>query len=265
MIEEMCTYAEGSPIEAQIKNLDIPSFLSAYTDASAQSGRYMNEYQSEIIDYIVEWENVVSSRVDKEMKDVNELRKTYNHYQVKVDGLRKKVNSAQAKGKSVNDATAEKLKRNEDKLDEASDEFEEAAAPLCYLFEEVVHNAYKDLYPLVLTMMEWESERSYTESTVFGKFRSDLLEAAFHGTTVAPSSDGAARPQSPTRPKSPTRRDYAPQTPTRSSAAAGRNQNAAVAASPRKPYEIDDSEYSESSYGSAPLSPVQAGRRVDQV
>jgi hypothetical protein len=167
----MSAFAEGTPMAISICDLDgEESFLSVYLEASEQSVRYCERYKTELLDYLLEWELVVTTRVDKELKECKKLRDTYNHYNDKVESLRKKVIAMENKGKVANEALATKVKRNEEKLDEASGDYESAAAPLCYLMEEVVHMAYKDLQPLVVSMMQWEVGRSTAQASVFAKF-----------------------------------------------------------------------------------------------
>lgn len=176
----MASFAENSPIESHIGSLDhAQSFLSVYQNASNQVGRSSQKYQQEVIDYCVEWEAVVTTRIDRELAATTKLRETYNHYQGKVDGMRKKVNAQEAKGKGVNESIAEKLQRNDQKLDEASSDFEAAAGPLCLLLEEVVHQGWKDLYPLIEATMKWEADRSQKEARAFQLLQPGALEAAF--------------------------------------------------------------------------------------
>jgi hypothetical protein len=180
MAREMSTFAEGTPIESFVGNIDEnSSFLSVYCNASNQSDRFNLKYTNDIIEYCIEWESVISSRVDKDSHITMKLRESYNHYLNKVDALRKKVNGQETKGKSVNDSLAEKLQRNVEKLDEACNAFESAARKLCVLIEEVVHFGWKDLYPLIQASMKFEMNRSQNEARTFLTFQSDTLENAF--------------------------------------------------------------------------------------
>jgi hypothetical protein len=74
---------------------------------------------------------------------------------------------------------AEKLQRNEEKLDEASGLYESAARPLCVLIEEVVHYGYKDLYPLIVATMKFEMERGQNESRALHLFQCDEFKNEF--------------------------------------------------------------------------------------
>jgi hypothetical protein len=179
---DICAFAHGSPIEKAVCNTsNQKSFLSVYMKASADVDSL--KYDQDILAYLSEWENVVTSRVDRESKEVEKLRKTFMHYQTKVDSLRKKVNAAEDSGKETNEATAEKLKRNKEKLDAASEEFEDAARPLCVLIEEVVRQGWKDVLPLIKSMMGWETVRSKNEASVFSEWKPSHLE---NGLPVGP-------------------------------------------------------------------------------
>jgi hypothetical protein len=179
---DICAFAHGSPIEKAVCNTsNQKSFLSVYMKASADVDSL--KYDQDILAYLSEWDNVVTSRVDRESKEVEKIRKTFMHYQTKVDSLRKKVNAAEDSGKETNEATAEKLKRNKEKLDEASKEFEDAARPLCVLIEEVVRQGWKDVLPLIKSMMSWETARSKNEASVFSEWKPSHLE---NGLPVGP-------------------------------------------------------------------------------
>jgi hypothetical protein len=180
MAREIASFAEGSPLESHIGNLDdTRSFLSVFYNTSNVTAKYSIKYRHDIIDYCVEWEVIVSTRVDKEADDTKKLREMFNHYHDKVDALRKKVNVQEIKGKSANNSLVEKLQRNEEKLDEASELYESSALPLCVLIEEVVQYGYKDLYPLILATMKFEMEHSQHEARTFHLFQNEEFEKEF--------------------------------------------------------------------------------------
>ena len=115
-------------------------------------------YQDSVVDYLAEWETTVSHRVDTEQKKVDELAKQLSHYQKKVSNLREKVNSKETKtGKDAPAALRDKLKRNEDKLEKAWQTHERAASKLADLLEEVVKYGWKDLYPLLRSVLNFEN------------------------------------------------------------------------------------------------------------
>jgi hypothetical protein len=180
MVQEISTLAHGSPIAHAIDSTDEANSIRSIFQVSAdRTEKFHTKYQKHVLDYITEWEAVVSGKVDKEQAVVKELRKTFLHYQSKVEGLRKKVNQAKSGKGDVPDTVTEKLDRNTEKLDEASQAFEAAAAPLCYLIEEVVRNGWKDLLPVLFAMMDLESEHCQHRYDVMQAWnRGQILEAA---------------------------------------------------------------------------------------
>ena len=172
MAEELAYFAQNSPVHSQVSDREqSQSYLSIYNQVSHQVHKFSDKFERDVLEYCVEWEHVVTTRVDRELAEITTLRESYNHYQAKVDGLRRNVNKQESKGKTIKDDQVEKLKRNEDKLDEASAEYEAAATSLCCLIEEVVDAAWKDLVPLLQTVMTWEADRSHKEAKLFQQLR----------------------------------------------------------------------------------------------
>ena len=207
MAQELAQFAVNSPIAGQVSdtepnNSNHVSYLSIYQQVSHQVDKYCDKYERDVLDYCVEWEAVVTKRVDAEVIDVKKLRDQYNHYQSKVETLRKKVNGQESKGKSVKDDLVDKLQRNETKLEEASNEYEAAAAPLCSLLEEVVEQAWKDMVPVLQSAMLWEADRSHKEAKLFQQVRGLELgtEPGSKKKSGSSSSSNSSKPHaSPTK------------------------------------------------------------------
>lgn len=179
MVQEIGKITKGSPLEKCLTSTaDKKSVHSIYQKASDQTEKFQERYQAEVLDYVVEWEAVISNKVDSEQAQVKELRKNFEHYQSKVEGLRNKVNNLEKSGKEANEAVAEKLQRNTEKLDEASEKFEQAAAPLCNLIFEVVHQGWKDLLPLVFSLMQFETEQAKQAYNTLKSWKGESLEEA---------------------------------------------------------------------------------------
>jgi hypothetical protein len=177
MAREIASFAESTPMESHILDVDDKrSFLSVFYNSSSVSAKYSLKYRHEVIDYCVEWEAIVSSRVDKKADDTKKLREMFNHYQDKVDALRKKILLQETKGKPANNSLVEKLQRNEEKLDEACELYESTALPLCVLIEEIVQYGHEDLYPLIQSTMKFEMERSQNEARTFHLFQCDAFD-----------------------------------------------------------------------------------------
>jgi hypothetical protein len=128
-----------------------------------------------VVGYAVEWETVVTGRVDKELKQVRKLQADRRHYERKVESLRQRANDMEAKGKASPSASAiEKLHRNEEKLKEAYMVHEAAAGRLCVLIETVTQDGWKDLYHLAKNFMKWESNRVGRESDIYCQLSNTL-------------------------------------------------------------------------------------------
>jgi hypothetical protein len=136
----------------------VESFATVAQAASKGAQVNAAKYKEKVLDYCLEWVRVVTTRVDKEMKDTKALHDKLNHYQNKVELLRNKVNTLEGKSKPVPKNLTEKLARNEKKLDQAWRAHEKCASKLCHLLDEVTKRGWKDLYPLVKASMNWEVE-----------------------------------------------------------------------------------------------------------
>jgi hypothetical protein len=177
--------ATNSPIFSPIGDtLGGDSVATVVQAAFKVSNDFAASYDEKIVAYCIEWERIVTSRVDDELKDTNKLNERLNHYQTKLEGLRTKVNNMTEKGKEVPKKVSEKLTRNEKKLDQAWRAHEKSASKLCNLIEEVTVRGWKDLYPLVKASMQWEVERANGELNVLAKLPAvtDMLVEAFENS-----------------------------------------------------------------------------------
>jgi hemerythrin-like domain-containing protein len=133
------------------------------------------DFQTHIIDYIDEWDDVVTSMGDKEIKDCLQLAKKRDHYVHKVDRLRKKVNRIEHRGvRDAPESLQQKLDRNEDKLERADDLYEDKADDLAIVLSESVRKGWIDLYPLIKNSMKFEVNRLSRESSSYGRLTGTL-------------------------------------------------------------------------------------------
>jgi hypothetical protein len=158
--------------------LGLTSLASVHKLATEKARVGAEQYQKKIINYAIEWEHLVTTRVDEDFKKNNALHETLNHYQNKVDALRKRVNAVENRGKESPTKLSEKLTRNEYKLKESWKVHEESASTLCNLIDEITTGGWKDLYPLVMAAMQWEVGRATEEHDVYAK-----LSEVERGTT----------------------------------------------------------------------------------
>jgi exonuclease VII small subunit len=166
------------------------SMASLQIRMSTETKHSGDRFQKNVIDYAAEWESVVNTQIDAGLVEVKKLRETLNHYESKVEGLRKKTNSLESKGKTTPDRKMERLNRNEAKLEEAAKAYEDKALKQCALMEEATAQGWRDLHPLVQRLVKWETERCDRESGVLlgGKPYLEFLDE-----TVSASSDSTPK------------------------------------------------------------------------
>ena len=142
------------------------------------------DFQEHVLDYIAEWEEVVTTIIDQETRRVKKLQRERVHYEKKVDSLRRRVNSMEAKGKETS-KQGERLNRNEQKLKNAWESHEQRAGKLCVLLEQVTKYGWMDLYPLVKNSIKWELNRLGRENVIYGRLPStlDSLKSSFQQHT----------------------------------------------------------------------------------
>jgi hypothetical protein len=167
---QLSELAIKSPLHEHVGNAPGFTSLSSVHQLATEKARVgAQQYQKKIIYYAIEWEQIVTTRVDEDMKKNKVLQDYLNHYQNKVDTLRKKVNTAESKGKESPAKLSEQLTRNEDKLKDSWQAHEESASTLCNLLDEITTGGWKDLYPLVIAALQWEVGRATGEPDVYRK------------------------------------------------------------------------------------------------
>jgi hypothetical protein len=168
------------------------SYVGVHEALSKNTHKEVKKYQDNIIDYVVEWESIVTARFEEENAERQRLNGVLNHYQTKVEGLRKEVNKKLDKGLSSPSRKTEKLSRNEDKLKNAWEEHERSASRLCDFLQEATESGWKDLYPLVIAMLKFDSEKSADEREILSKM--DEVEALVESSVEARLGEAPAPP-----------------------------------------------------------------------
>lgn len=173
---ELSKYIQKSPI-AHTENNPI----LVQKDLLKKQTAYTELYMRDIIEYIHEWELVVTTRVDASHKQVKDLKQDLDHYEKKFGKLAGSHEAAIEKGKTPDTKESDRLKRNEEKLSLAKDTYETHASNLCNLLEEVVDCAWKDILPLLLRMTKMdrdhvEGQFSILDSSVVIQNLKDLAE-----------------------------------------------------------------------------------------
>lgn len=146
---------------------DTPKSMSSVEKlAGVYAANSAEDYQQQVIDYIIEWTKTVTAKVDAELEALDRFEEALNHYEVKVDDLRNK-----SKGKE-----SSRLARNEKKLKDAGERRNDQLEKACSLLKAIAENSWKDLYPLVEQTMNWETNRLDGEIDTYGMLLPKTLE-----------------------------------------------------------------------------------------
>lgn len=170
MVSKLGSLSAKSPIYGHVGDTkEEDSFASIAQAASISTKHLAAEYQDQVVDYCIEWERIVTGRVDQGLKETSKLHARLMHYENKVEGLRKEVNTKEDTKKGASSKLKAKLERNESKLEAAWKNHERSASLLCNLLEQVTKRSWKDLAPLVLNSLQWEVERAAGQYDIFAR------------------------------------------------------------------------------------------------
>ena len=149
------------------------SYLEVHQSFYQRASQYTQKFKEHVLQYVIDWDASVSTRVNAGLKELEKQRLDLEHYSRKVELMRLAVNKTIASGKTVSDAAGEKLKRNEMKLLHAKQNYETHASSFALLISEVTERAWKDLHPLLVKLVQFDSTLAADE----GKFFAQLNEA----------------------------------------------------------------------------------------
>jgi uncharacterized protein YicC (UPF0701 family) len=143
---QLSALSTNSPLYRYVGNPRCASLASVQQLVTQHANVDAEHYQKNIIAYAIQWEQIVTARVDDGLKKTNVLYQNLNHYQTKINSLRKKVNAVKNKGKESPAKLIQKLTRNETKVKHSWELHEASASTLCNLLEGVTKGGWKDLY-----------------------------------------------------------------------------------------------------------------------
>jgi hypothetical protein len=132
------------------------SYTSVHDDLAAKGKSYAQKYQQFVLEYAIEWEKIIRTRIDGGIVKAEELRVELDHYQKKTEALRLTANQNMVKGKSLPSSIQEKLTRNEEKLISSKQSYNQVATDLCILMEEVTERSWRDLHPLLVKVAQFD-------------------------------------------------------------------------------------------------------------
>jgi hypothetical protein len=176
-----------------------PGSLVAHQQlAMMQDEMNIIDYERHSKAYIEEWESVVTSQLDSDVQEFRDVTKIKDHYIQKVDGLRKKVNKLNEKGKKgPSTKLSDQLARNEKKLSDADAAYEAKSKEVSVGLYEATQRSWVDLYPVIKNVMKFEINRLGRESSCYGSYHATLTELkgtykeATKGTPDEPNAGSA--------------------------------------------------------------------------
>ena len=132
--------------------------------------------QEEMLDYVKHWDQVVTSRVCAELRYVKKLQSTWLSYEMKVDSLKASAAKKQTKNKPVD---MSKVTRNETKLRRTRKEYNNNVIRNTILLEEIVLRGWKDLIPLLMKVLQYDTEVAKASATLIDPLQvlKDEIEA----------------------------------------------------------------------------------------
>lgn len=146
---------EERAVEEPLQPSQQNEFPTPYQELYAINMRRLanvEQCQREMIEYVAQWDQVVTSRICAELRHVKKLQSTWVQYELKVKALKASIAKKQRKEKENVDLS--KVTRNETKLRRAKKEYRNNLICTTLLVEEITKRGWKDLVPLVLKMLQ---------------------------------------------------------------------------------------------------------------
>eukprot|EP00980_Cylindrotheca_fusiformis_P025725 scaffold14515_cov97-Cylindrotheca_fusiformis.AAC.4 len=151
--------------------------LAAIQHAATMYQAYnTQEYSQQILGYINDWQNAVSAHVKAKTSVLPKLKRRREHYARKLETLRGRIERLETPEKAAPKAVQERLERTEVKLSQALTAHEDAACRACFLLDQIMNYAWKDLYPLVSKTIKWELNKLGREERTYGELLPSTIE-----------------------------------------------------------------------------------------
>ena len=147
-----------------------------------------DQFEDKVIDYAIEWKQLVTLKFTSELKMVVESRREMERYTKKVESLR--ASHDRHWNKDVPTKLVEKLERNEDKLRVASRTFEKHERNLILLVDSLIDQSWKDLYPLILQLFSFDVQCAQDRALVMTELNNVVCDLNFLGHEQGLDSEG---------------------------------------------------------------------------
>jgi len=198
---------EQHPLWAKNYQEKDTTFCMMQRQMSALNTEYAKQMEQYCVAYINDWEIVVTTRIRTSIKQAEDLKKDYTHYDKKVLSLVAAETKLLEKGKTNSASAIEKLKRNKEKLDTAKQTYDKYATSLCNLIDAALNLAWIEMVPLVYRLTNMELDRmggptdaqTMVDSLVDLVYKLDAMATEHNIETDMP--DAEVRPLPPQAPK----------------------------------------------------------------
>jgi hypothetical protein len=147
------------------------TYLKVQKQMVQRSQQYGQKFVEHIVSYTKEWDDATTARITGLQKEQERRRLDLEHYTRKVEGMRMNVNKAMAMGKKIPSDAQEKLQRNEIKLSQSKDGFEKYTHDFFLIINEVTDRAWKDLYPLLVKILQFDMTLASDEMKLYGNLK----------------------------------------------------------------------------------------------
>ena len=103
-----------------------------------------------IINHLIKLEQVEVDRIGKALQQSEALRREFDHYHYKLQGMERKYKRTKVPNKSMKDS----LRRNRNKFKDAKRAYDDHTQDLCLFMEEVIERGWRDLFPVLLKLVQ---------------------------------------------------------------------------------------------------------------
>lgn len=177
------------------------SFVAVHEASHKLTVLYSDQYSSNIIKYVEEWDKAASTRIHGRLLEFDRMKLNLEHYVQKVDGLRTGIKKRERRSRRVSPKASQRFDRNELKLSGAREAYDSYGESLLLFLEEVTERAWRDCFPLLMRAMQYDINFSADQARVFSSLNEtvEMLEELGAAREVDP--DGRIRTLKDSKPE----------------------------------------------------------------
>jgi len=169
---EIASQAGTIPTAGEDPNDSYLTYMGIHHSLSDRQKMYSERFLTHVVEYAIEWEKVIVARVSTSLKQAERLRLDQDHYRGKVDNIQRDAGKIISRGRDLDPKLSEKLERNEEKLRNSEKEYETFTSDLCLLMAEVTGKSWKDLHPILLKLIQFDTTLVSDEKKILSNLSS---------------------------------------------------------------------------------------------